>query len=110
MATTKIRAQRRLMVKAMTMEPRTINGLRRRRRSPDIQPVLNPVDVIGKSGDQSRGSNLIKLCVGKFLYMVKNSLSKLCSKTYNLLCSKILGCDNDLKACSSHKDQQKEIL
>ena len=38
MATAKISAQRTLMVKAITIEPRTINGLRRRRRSPMFTP------------------------------------------------------------------------
>ena len=38
MATVKIRAQRVLIVNAMTMEPSTIKGLRRRRRSPMFTP------------------------------------------------------------------------
>ena len=52
MATAKIRAQRVLIVNAMTMEPSTIKGLRRRRRSPHVYAILYLVDIVGETGDQ----------------------------------------------------------
>ena len=42
--------------------------------------------------------------------MIKSCLTKLCGKSNTGFGCKILGCDTDSEPCSSHKDQNKEIL
>ena len=98
-----------LMVKAMIMEPSTINGLRSRRRSP-IFTVLYLIDIISQAGDQSICSKGVKLCIGKLLYMVIDSLPEFRCKANTGLCCKELGCDADGQTGSRHQDQDKKSL
>ncbi len=97
MATAKISAQRTLMVKAITIEPRTINGLRRRKTESHVYSVLYLIDIVCKTGDQRVSAKGVQLRIGKLLDMVKYSLTHFCGKAYAGFCSKKLCSNADCK-------------
>ena len=89
-ATTNTRAQRTLMVNAITMEPRTIKRAAKQQPESHVQSVLHLIDIIGQSCDQGGGSKTVKLRIGKVPVHDQTQIDEALRQILYLLCCKKL--------------------
>ena len=90
-AITKINAQRTLMVKAMTIEPRTIKGPSKKKAKTHIYAVLDLIHVISETGDERIRSQGIQLGKREALDVVKDRLTEIGGEADAGFRCKILG-------------------